>query len=102
DLVDKYTDMALQTIQQTFGVAWDRSKPAILFFQVSEGENAFDGRLVSFRNTGYDATFAAMKTLLEIAAESVASVEPANVSNTQEIFQLVDNALESHLFKERF
>ena len=90
---------SLQTIQETFGVEWDSSKPAILFFQVDPIEKSYQGRLVSFRDEGYDSTFGAMKTLLALAAKSIERVQPENASNYREIFQLIDNALESHSFK---
>jgi hypothetical protein len=71
---------------------WDRTKPAILFFQVDDNR-ILQARFASFKGERSEETFIAMKRLLKTAAESIAQVQPEFSANYNEIFNLVDNAI---------
>jgi hypothetical protein len=77
--------------------AWDRTKPAILFFQV-ENERVSQARFASFRDDRLDDTFMAIRRLLKTAADSVAAVQPEYAGNSTEIFNLIDNAVRNDSF----
>ena len=85
------------TNQFELGGDWNREKPAILFFQVDDNRIS-QARFASFRDERCEDTFIAMKRLLKTAAESIAEVQPEFSGNSNEIFNLVDNAISNDEF----
>jgi hypothetical protein len=80
------------TNQFEVGGDLDRTKPAILFFQIDDNRIS-QARFASFEGERCEETFIAMKRLLKTAAESIAKVQPEFSANSNEIFNLVDNAI---------
>lgn len=90
----------LITDQFEVGGDWNREKPAILFFQIRDNRIS-QARFASFKDERCEETFIAMKRLLKTAAESIAKVQPEFSANSNEIFNLVDDAINNDEFLKK-
>jgi hypothetical protein len=88
------------TNQFELGGDWNKANPAILFFQVTDNRIS-QARFASFGDERYEDTFIAIKRLLKAAAESIAKVQPKYSANSNEIFNLVDNAISNDSFYKK-